>query len=188
MLDHPKTTPNLIANVVGALRRINRHRQQGRPVTMGDLDACRDAVAMLDELRTTAPHAPEPWRAYHDGHGGMCLDDADGRQIGFLSLRPDQEATAARLISVINALAGEADPLRAALGLQAAPVLVALTRFRWLSWLDGNPRIQEVEFNTGLFIQIRDGDLPVDWGGKHGPEWLSIDDCPAWVLGRVGGP
>jgi hypothetical protein len=39
--------------------------------------------------------APTPWSAAHDGHGGICLDDAQGRQIGFLSARPEQDAHAA---------------------------------------------------------------------------------------------
>lgn len=35
--------------------------------------------------------APTPWTANHDGHGGICLDDSKGRQIGFLSNRREQE-------------------------------------------------------------------------------------------------
>lgn len=42
--------------------------------------------------------APTPWETRYDGHGGICLSDADGRQIGFLSLRKEQEANA-RLIA-----------------------------------------------------------------------------------------
>jgi hypothetical protein len=41
--------------------------------------------------------APTPWTAAHDGHGGICLDDAQGRQIGFVSARPEQDAHAALL-------------------------------------------------------------------------------------------
>lgn len=41
--------------------------------------------------------APTPWTTEHDGHGGICLNDAEGRQIGFVSLRPDQDAHAALL-------------------------------------------------------------------------------------------
>ena len=41
--------------------------------------------------------APTPWVATHDGHGGICLDDADGRQIGLVSARPEQKAHAALL-------------------------------------------------------------------------------------------
>ncbi|OZI26934.1 hypothetical protein CAL26_04995 [Bordetella genomosp. 9] len=33
-----------------------------------------------------------------DGHGGICIDDADGRQVGFVSLRKEQEPNA-RLIA-----------------------------------------------------------------------------------------
>ena len=41
--------------------------------------------------------APTPWTAAHDGHGGICLDDAQGRQIGFVSARPEQDVHAALL-------------------------------------------------------------------------------------------
>lgn len=41
--------------------------------------------------------APTPWNAAHDGHGGIRLDDAEGRQIGFVSVRPEQDVHAALL-------------------------------------------------------------------------------------------
>ena len=41
--------------------------------------------------------APTPWTAAHDGHGGICLEDAQGRQIGFVSARHEQETHAALL-------------------------------------------------------------------------------------------
>ncbi len=46
-------------------------------------------------MQTHSSLAPTPWTAAHDGHGGVCLDDANGRQIGFLSSRPEQDAHAA---------------------------------------------------------------------------------------------
>ncbi len=39
--------------------------------------------------------APTPWTVGYDGHGGIYLDDAEGRQIGFVSARPEQNAHAA---------------------------------------------------------------------------------------------
>ena len=43
--------------------------------------------------------APTPWTAAHDGHGGVCIDDANGRQIGFISGRPEQADHAALMIA-----------------------------------------------------------------------------------------
>jgi hypothetical protein len=38
------------------------------------------------------------WASEHDGHGGIYIGDAEGRQVGFVSRHPDQEANA-RLIA-----------------------------------------------------------------------------------------
>lgn len=65
---------------------------------------------------------------------------------------------------------------------------VVLSRFRWLSFLDGNPRIQEVEFNTGLFVQVRGEELPIGWEGKFGPEWFPITELPGFVRFKLGLP
>jgi hypothetical protein len=55
---------------------------------------------------------PAPWTWHHDGHGGAYIGDATGRQIGFLSNRPDQEELA-RLITSAPTLAAENAALRA---------------------------------------------------------------------------
>lgn len=55
--------------------------------------------------------APTPWETRYDGPGGICLSDADGRQIGFLSLRKEQESHA-ELFKVAPETAAERDILR----------------------------------------------------------------------------
>lgn len=44
-------------------------------------------------------NSPTPWTSRFDGHGGICVEDANGRQIGFLSNRPGQEDHAALLVA-----------------------------------------------------------------------------------------
>ena len=39
------------------------------------------------------------WTSQHDGHGGVYIGDADGRQIGFISNRRDQDEIAAFIVS-----------------------------------------------------------------------------------------
>lgn len=46
----------------------------------------------------SAGHTPGPWETSHDGHGGIYVGDKNGRQVGFVSLRSEQEANA-RLIA-----------------------------------------------------------------------------------------
>lgn len=48
-------------------------------------------------------HAPFPWKTSYDGHGGICIEAADGSQVGFVSSSPHQEANA-RLIEHAPAL------------------------------------------------------------------------------------
>lgn len=64
--------------------------------------------------------APTPWTTNHDGHGGVCIDDSKGSQIGFLSNRSEQDAHAALfkaapamtlvLQQALEALRGSAGP------------------------------------------------------------------------------
>ena len=44
-------------------------------------------------------NSPTPWTSHFDGHGGICVEDANGRQIGYLSNRPGQEEHAALLVA-----------------------------------------------------------------------------------------
>jgi hypothetical protein len=42
-----------------------------------------------------AKHAAGPWEASYDGHGGIYIGDAEGRQVGFISRHPEQDRNAA---------------------------------------------------------------------------------------------
>lgn len=44
------------------------------------------------------------WTSKHDGHGGIYLGDADGRQIGFISNRRDQEVIASLCVAAPDLL------------------------------------------------------------------------------------
>ncbi len=62
---------------------------------------------------------------------------------------------------------------------------IELTHFRYMCFQEGNPRIQEIEFNNGLVLQVIDGDLPPGWPGITDPDWYFISHLPEWVRTKL---
>lgn len=89
--------------------------------------------------------APTPWATHYDGHGGVYIGDANDHQIGFLSLRKEQEAHA-DLFKAAPALLAENQRLRAA--------LERISRWHGefpdtgQAWKDGTPVSYEAAFGS----------------------------------------
>lgn len=52
-------------------------------------------------------HSPGPWESKYDGHGGMCINDANGQQVGYVCKRNGgvQEANAKLIDAAPDSLA-----------------------------------------------------------------------------------